>query len=491
MPAPVPTAATGLLGSYPAFPGCFDELMGTDGLPWPDFRRCLDALANASADEFARAQALAEMALLHQGVTFSVYKDARGTEKIFPFCLIPRLIAAPDWARLQRALEQRLRALNLFLDDMYAEQKILAAGVVPKELVLGAAGYLPRLRGIRPKGGVRVHIAGIDLIRDPHGTFRVLEDNLRTPSGVSYVLENRVISKRIHPRVLAAARVQRVDDYPARLADTLRAVSPVAPEDTTAVMLTPGPYNSAYFEHTFLSRHMGVELVQGPDLFVERDQVFLRTTRGPRRVHVIYRRIDDAFLDPETFREDSLLGVPGLMRAWAAGHVALVNAPGNGVADDKAVYPFVPDMIRFYLSEEPLLEQVPTYVCLRDEDRRYVLDHLSELVVKAVDEAGGYGMLMGPQATSEERAEFARRIQANPRSYIAQPRIELSTCPTWLPEERTIEPRRVDLRPYVLTSPDGPWVLPGGLTRVALVEGSYVVNSSQGGGSKDTWVQKP
>jgi len=267
-------------------------------------------------------------------------------------------------------------------------------------------------------------------------------------------------------------------------------VSPVAPEDTTIVVLTPGPYNSAYFEHTFLARNLGVELVQGGDLFVERDRVFLRTTRGPRAVDVIYRRIDDAFLDPEAFRPDSLLGVRGLMRAWAAGHVTLVNAPGNGVADDKAIYPFVPAMIRFYLGEEPALEQVPTFVCLRNDDRRQVLERLGELVVKAVDEAGGYGMLMGPQASAAERDEFARRIAAEPRRYIAQPRIELSTCPTWLPERRRVEPRRVDLRPYVLTDRDGPWVLPGGLTRVALVEGSYVVNSSQGGGSKDTWVQK-
>src|SRR5262249_53384932 len=345
----------------------------------------------------------AELALLNQGVTFSVYDDARGTEKIFPFCLIPRIISAADWAALARGLEQRLRALNLFLDDVYGEQRILAAGVVPPEMVLGAAGYNPRLSGLKAPGGVRVHIAGIDLIRDPQGTFRVLEDNLRTPSGVSYVVENRVISKRIHPALVDAARVHRVDHYPARLAETLRSVAPVAPDDATLVLLTPGPYNSAYFEHTFLARHMGVELVQGGDLFVERDRVFLRTTRGPRQVHVVYRRIDDAYLDPEVFRKDSLLGVPGLMRAWAAGNVTLVNAPGNGVADDKAIYPFVPDMIRFYLGEEPALAQVPTYVCLRDEDRRFVLEHLDQLVVKAVDEAGGYGMLMGPQASAAQR----------------------------------------------------------------------------------------
>jgi uncharacterized circularly permuted ATP-grasp superfamily protein len=487
----VQSQAVGLLASYPATGSCFDELMADGGVPRSEFRRALEMLAAQSADEFARAQALAELALLNQGVTFSVYKDSRGTEKIFPFCLIPRMISARDWAKLELGLSQRLRALNLFLDDMYGEQKILAAGAVPAELILGAAQYNPKLRGVKPAGGVRVHIAGIDLIRDPQGVFRVLEDNLRTPSGVSYVVENRLISKRIHPRLVDAARVQRVDHYPARLAETLRSVSPVAADDTTLVVLTPGPYNSAYFEHTFLARHMGVELVQGSDLFVEKDEVFLRTTRGARRVHVIYRRIDDAFLDPEYGRPDSLLGVKGLMRAWAAGTVALVNAPGNGVADDKAVYPFVPDMIKFYLGEEPQLEQVPTYVCLRDDDRKYVLEHLDELVVKAVDEAGGYGMLMGPQSSAAEREEFAARIKAEPRRYIAQPRVELSTCPTWVPSIRRVEPRRVDLRPYVLTSREGPWVLPGGLTRVALVEGSYVVNSSQGGGSKDTWVQKP
>jgi uncharacterized circularly permuted ATP-grasp superfamily protein len=344
------------------------------------------------------------------------------------------------------------------------------------------------LRGVRPPGGVRIHIGGIDLIRDPAGVFRVLEDNLRTPSGVSYVIENRVVSKRVLPRAVDAARVHRVDHYPSRLADALRSVAPEA--DGTVVVLTPGPYNSAYFEHSFLARQMGLELVQAPDLFVEQDKVFLRTTRGPRRVDVIYRRTDEAFLDPEVFRPDSLLGVRGLMRAYRAGNVSLANAPGNGVADDKAVYAFVPAMIRFYLSEEPILEQVDTFVCAREEDRTYVLEHLPELVVKAVDEAGGYGMLMGPQASAAEREEFRLRIVAEPRRYIAQHRVELSTCPTFLAAEQKVAPRRVDLRPYILTSKSGVWVLPGGLTRVALVEGSYVVNSSQGGGSKDTWVLK-
>jgi uncharacterized circularly permuted ATP-grasp superfamily protein len=480
---------SGLFDGYAVAPGTFDELFGNTGQPRPDFLRILDLLGHRTPEEFARLQTLAERALLNQGVTFSVYSDSRGTEKIFPFCLVPRIVSAQDWAPLERGLQQRVRALGLFLDDVYGEQRILAEKPELREMVLGTPLFLQRLRGIRPPGGVRIHIAGIDLIRDGQGTFRVLEDNLRTPSGVSYVLENRMLSKRVLPEVLEHARVRRVDHYPARLAETLRSVSPEDPEHSTVVVLTPGPYNSAYFEHSFLARTMGVELVQAADLFVEDERVFVRTTRGPRRVHVIYRRVDDAFLDPEVFRPDSMLGVRGLMRAWAAGNVTLANAPGNGVSDDKAVYAFVPDIIRFYLSEEPLLEQVPTYVCLRPEDRAYVLDHLHELVVKTVDEAGGYGMLMGPQSTAEEREDFRRRILESPRRYIAQPRVELSSCPTWDGKSRGMVSRRVDLRPYILTGPQGPWVLPGGLSRVALRAGSYVVNSSQGGGSKDTWVR--
>ncbi len=491
-----------LFADYPLLPGTYDELLTmTGGLhaaaPRPEFRRALDMLATMSPDAFARAQGLAELALLNQGVTFSVYSDNRGTEKIFPFCLVPRIVSAQAFAHIERGLEQRLRALGLFLDDVYGDQRILEGRPVLRDLVLGAKLYLPVLRGVRPPGGVRIHVSGVDLIRDHEGTFRVLEDNLRTPSGVSYVVENRLISKRILPQVFDLARVHRVDHYPARLVEALRSVSPEAhpgerpgADGSTVVVLTPGPYNSAYFEHSFLARTMGIELVQAPDLFVDDDRVFVRTTRGARRVHVIYRRTDDAFLDPDAFRPDSALGVRGLVRAYAKGNVALANAPGNGVADDKAVYAFVPEMIRFYLGEEPILEQVPTYVCARDDDRAYVLDHLDALVVKAVDEAGGVGMLMGPQASAAERAEFRARIIADPRRYIAQHRVELSTCPTWDGKQRRMVPRRVDLRPYILTSPEGPWVLPGGLSRVALREGSYVVNSSQGGGSKDTWVLK-
>ena len=482
--------ASGLFADYPALPGTYDEMF-ENNTSRAAFSRVVALLAKMRPEELARAQTLAEAALLQQGVTFSVYGDSRGTEKIFPFCLLPRIVAAEDFRRLERGLQQRLRALSLFLDDVYGDQKILEAGIIPPEIVLGAAGYRANLRGIKPPGGVRIHISGVDLIRDPSGTRRVLEDNLRTPSGVSYVVENRLISKRMFPRIFDTARVHRVDHYPTRLAETLRSVAPRPDaKEINAVVLTPGPYNSAYFEHSFLARTMGLELVQAPDLYVDGDKVFCRTTRGPRRIDVIYRRTDESFLDPEVFRPDSQLGVPGLMRAYAAGNVALANAPGNGVADDKAIYPFVPDMIEFYLGEQPLLEQVPTYVCAFDNDRTYVLEHLAEMVVKAVDEAGGYGMLMGPQATTAELEEFRAKILATPRRYIAQHRVELSSCPTFIGDRMAVEPRRVDLRPYILTSREGPWVLPGGLTRVALARGSYVVNSSQGGGSKDTWVLK-
>jgi uncharacterized circularly permuted ATP-grasp superfamily protein len=481
---------TSLFADYRTLPGTYDELFQEPGTPRDEFARAVPALEGRTREEFARLQALSELALLNQGVTFSVYSDDRGTEKIFPFCLMPRLISGDDWARLERGLTQRLQALEAFLDDVYGPQRILTEKVIPADLVLGAKSYDARLRGVRPPGGVRVHVSGIDLIRDPAGTFRVLEDNLRCPSGVSYVLENRLLSKRVLPDVLERAQVQGVEQYPSRLATALRSLSPEPSERSNVVVLTPGPYNSAYFEHSFLARTMGMELVQAADLHVEDDEVYLRTTRGPRRVHVIYRRIDDAYLDPRFFRPDSLLGVPGLVRAWAAGKVTLANAPGNGVADDKAVYAFVPDMIRFYLSEEPLLAQVPTFVCARRADQDYVLERIAELVVKAVDEAGGYGMLMGPQASAAERDLFRERVRAEPRKYIAQHRIELSACPTWDGAERRMVPRRVDLRPYIVNGRDGPWVLPGGLTRVALRAGSYVVNSSQGGGSKDTWVLK-
>jgi uncharacterized circularly permuted ATP-grasp superfamily protein len=485
-----------LFRSYKPIDGSYDELVDAAGTARPAARRAVRILDRLSPGEFGQAQALAELSLYNQGVTFSVYSDKRGTEKIFPICLCPRVIAAEEWTRVERGLAQRIAALCAFLDDVYGDQLLFKSGngvrhhAFPADLILGAKFYLPKLRGLRPPGGVRIPIAGIDLIRGPDGEFRVLEDNVRTPSGVSYVLENRLVTKRIFQGAVEEAAVRPVEQYPLQLAETLRALTPVDAGEARVVLLTPGPFNSAYFEHTFLARTMGIELVEPGDLFVEQDTVFVRTTYGPQRVHVIYRRMDDAFLDPEFFRPDSLLGVPGLMRAYAAGNVALVNAPGNGCADDKAVYPFVPDMIRYYLGEEPILAQVDTFVCARPDDLRYVVENLHRLVVKAVDEAGGYGMLMGPQASAGERDDFRRRVLAEPRRYIAQHRVELSTCPTWDPERAQLSPRRVDLRPFILTRPSGSWVLPGGLTRVALVEGSYVVNSSQGGGSKDTWVQR-
>lgn len=480
-----------LFDRYSPLAGCYDELVAPDGSPRPHAKRSWSFFGRMGANQFARLQGLAELSLYNQGVTFSVYSDQCGTEKIFPICLMPRIISASEWQRVEKGLVQRIQALNLFLDDLYGEQRILRERAIPPELILGAKFFLPELRGIRPAGGVRIPIAGIDLIRGPDGEFLVLEDNVRTPSGVSYVVENRLVTKRIFFRhATAMTGVLPVEQYPIELARTLRSISPVDADATRMVLLTPGAYNSAYFEHTFLARHMGIDLVEASDLFVDDDTVFVRTTHGPKRVDVIYRRIDDAFLDPEFFRPDSLLGVPGLMRAYAKGRVALANAPGNGCADDKAVYPFVPDMIRFYLREDPVLPQVDTYVCARNDDCAYVVDHLSDLVVKAVDEAGGYGMLMGPTSTQAEQDEFRRRILENPRKYIAQHRVELSTCPTWDPANQRLAPRRVDLRPFILTRPDGSWVLPGGLTRVALVEGSYVVNSSQGGGSKDTWIQR-
>jgi uncharacterized circularly permuted ATP-grasp superfamily protein len=485
-----------LFQSYKPLAGSYDELIDADGAARPAARRAVRILDRLTPGEFGQAQSLAELSLYNQGVTFSVYSDKRGTEKIFPICLCPRVIAAPEWAQVERGLAQRIAALCAFLDDIYGDQLLFKSGngvrhhAFPADLILGAKFYLPQLRGLRPPGGVRIPIAGIDLIRGPDGQFRVLEDNVRTPSGVSYVVENRLVTKRIFQGAVDESAVRPVEQYPLQLAETLRALAPVGAGDSRVVLLTPGPFNSAYFEHTFLARTMGIELVEPSDLFVEQDTVFVRTTYGPQRVHVIYRRVDDAFLDPEFFRADSLLGVPGLMRAYAAGQVALVNAPGNGCADDKAVYPFVPDMIRYYLGEEPILEQVDTLVCTRPDDLAYVVENLHRLVVKSVDEAGGYGMLMGPQASASEREEFRRRVLAEPRRYIAQHRVELSTCPTWDPDRGQLAPRRVDLRPFILTRPSGSWVLPGGLTRVALVEGSYVVNSSQGGGSKDTWVQR-
>lgn len=474
-----------LLTGYSPLKGTYDEYFKDQNSPRPGLKGLTRLLDDLGEHEFRLRQQLADEAFMLGGITFSVYSDDRGVEKIMPFDLIPRAVSGKEWQKCERGLIQRIQALNMFLKDIYHEQKILKDEVVPEFLIKQSSGYLKEACGIMPPGGVYVHVAGIDLIRGPDGNFVVLEDNLRTPSGVSYVLENRAIMKRVFPRIFARAKIKNVEDYPHWLRNALTELSPVDASETRAVVLTPGPYNSAYFEHSFLARRMGCELVQGSDLFVRDNKVYVKTTYGPQRVHVIYRRIDDAYLDPEVFKKDSLLGVPGIYRAYKEGNVTLANALGNGVADDKAVYPYVPDMIRYYLSEEPIIEQVKTYLCHRDKDRKYVLENLKDLVVKEVDASGGYGMLIGPRSTKAEIQKFARQIEKNPRGYIAQPLVELSTCPTWT--DKGTAPRRVDLRPYIISG-QHTRVLPGGLTRVALAQDSYVVNSSQGGGTKDTWI---
>jgi uncharacterized circularly permuted ATP-grasp superfamily protein len=464
----------------------FDEMFEAAGQPRPGARLLSDMLQTLPEEEVARRQRAAEALLLRLGITFNVYGDAAGSEKIFPFDLIPRIVEANEWSRIEQGLKQRITALNLFIGDIYGEKRILRDGVIPEDVILSAASYRKQCEGLKPPGGVWCHITGTDLVRHSDGRIYVLEDNLRVPSGVSYVLENRDILKRTFPRVFEGSRVRPVEDYPSRLFETLEAIAPPnLSHAPNVVLLTPGIFNSAYFEHSFLAQQMGVQLVEGRDLLVQDGFVWMRTTKGLHRVDVIYRRIDDDFLDPEAFRPDSMLGVPGLLGVYRAGRVALANAPGNGVADDKVVYAYVPDMIRYYLGEDAILASVPTYLCWREEDRRYVLEHLPELVVKSANEAGGYGMLVGPHSTAEQRADFAERIRMNPRNYIAQPTLGLSRVPTLT--DTGIEGRHVDLRPYILYGKEI-WVLPGGLTRVALRKGSLVVNSSQGGGSKDTWV---
>jgi uncharacterized circularly permuted ATP-grasp superfamily protein len=465
--------------------GFFDEMFDPAGVPRPGANLVVERISALPGEELVRRQRAAERALLHLGITFSVYGDDSGAERIFPFDIVPRIVQAGEWEVMERGLKQRVHALNLFIHDVYNEQKILKDQVVPGELVFSAEGFRKPCLGLKPPHGIWCHISGTDLVRHGDGRYYVLEDNLRCPSGVSYVLENRLVMKRTFPMVFDACSVQPVTDYPSRLLDMLQYLAPKKVRDPLVAVWTPGVYNSAYFEHSFLAQQMGVQLVEGRDLVVHQGKVMMRTTKGLERVDVIYRRIDDDFIDPETFRPDSLLGVPGLMAAYQNGEVALANAPGTGVADDKAVYAYVPEIIKYYLGEEPIIHNVPTYACWRPDDLKYVLEHLSELVVKAVNESGGYGMLVGPHATAEQRAEFARRIQAKPRNYIAQPTLALSRVPVLVDDH--FEGRHVDLRPYILYGEET-YVLPGGLTRVALKKGSLVVNSSQGGGSKDTWV---
>ena len=469
--------------------GFYDEMFLPDGSARPEARLLLESIQSLEEGQLERCQHAAERLLLQLGITFNVYGDSQGTEKIFPFDLIPRIVAAKEWEWIERGLKQRIQALNEFIDDIYHEQKILKDKVIPEDVIRSAASYRPQCFGINPPRKVWCHITGTDLVRHGDGQVYVLEDNLRVPSGVSYVLENRDLMKRTFPQVFEGLRIRPVDDYPSKLLETLESIAPPgANGNPTVVLLTPGIYNSAYFEHAFLAQKMGIQLVEGSDLVVSDEIVWMRTTKGLRKVDVIYRRIDDDFLDPQVFRKDSLLGVPGLVNAYRQGNVALANAPGNGVADDKVVYAYVPDMIKYYLSQDAILPNVPTYLCWRDADRQHVLGNLDKLVVKAANESGGYGMLVGPHSTAEQREVFAKKIEENPRNYIAQPTLALSRVPTLI--EDRLEGRHVDLRPYILYGKHI-HVLPGGLTRVALRKGSLVVNSSQGGGSKDTWVLAP
>ena len=466
--------------------GAWDELVDPDGNARPACGQLVEHLQHLGLAELQQRQDLAELDIVGMGITFTVYSDGRGIDRAWPFDVIPRVIAASEWRRVELGLVQRLKAINLFIDDVYHEQRIVRAGVFPADLLAESVNFRPECVGVSPRHGVWAHISGSDLVRDADGTFYVLEDNLRVPSGVSYVLENRAISKRAFADLFARQSILPVDAYTDELNRMLTSLAPEGIDEPTIAVLTPGIYNSAYFEHSFLAQRIGAALVEGADLVVgDDDCVFMRTIGGLERVHVIYRRVDDVFLDPEVFRPDSQVGVPGLMRAWRAGNVGIANAPGAGVADDKVVYAWVPDMIRYYLGEEPLLPNVPTYRCHYDDEREYVLAHLKELVVKPANESGGYGLLIGDRATDAELAECAARIAADPRNWVAQPILSLSTAPTLC--DGRIEPRHVDLRPFILSG-DTSYVSAGGLTRVALRRGSLVVNSSQGGGSKDTWI---
>ncbi len=465
--------------------GFYDEMFAADGSARPAVQMLVERIEGFPEGELNRRQIAAEHALLRMGITFNVYADEQGVEKIFPFDLIPRIIDANEWEWIERGLKQRIHALNLFIDDVYHDQKIIKDGIVPADVVLSSERYLEPCIGLDPPRGVWCHITGTDLVRDGDGQVYVLEDNLGCPSGVSYVVENRQLMKRTFPQLFGMSQIQPVEDYPSQLLNTLRYLVTDKVLSPEVALLTPGIYNSAYFEHSFLAQQMGVELVEGRDLVVMDGFVHARTTKGFERVDVIYRRINDDFLDPTVFQPESMLGVPGLMDVYKAGRVALVNAPGTCVADDKVVCSFVPQIIKYYLGEDIIVPNVPTYMCWEDTDRKYVLEHLDELVVKEANQSGGYGMLIGPHSTKAEREEFARRIKDNPRNYIAQPTLSLSRVPVLIDDH--FEGRHVDLRPFILYGEDI-YVLPGGLTRVALKKGSLVVNSSQGGGSKDTWV---
>lgn len=464
----------------------FDELISVEGEARGAATKLVRHISEMKDDELDKRRQMAEATIQEMGISFTVYTEEGNIDRAWPFDIIPRTIPSDEWKQAAEGLKQRLCALNMFIDDLYHDQNIIRDGIVPEHVIKESPNFLPECKGVSPAYGVWAHICGTDLVRDGEGKFFVLEDNLRVPSGVSYMLENRAITKRVLPEIFEKENILPLDDYCAQLFDMLVSLSPREVEEPEIVVLTPGIFNSAYFEHAFLAQQMGAELVEGSDLFVEDDCVYMKTISGPERVDVIYRRIDDAFIDPEVFREDSALGVPGLIRAWKKGNVAIANAPGAGVADDKVVYAYVPQIIKYYLNEEPILSNVETFLCEVPEQREYVLANLDKLVVKPANESGGYGMLVGPHSTKKEQAKFAELIQENPRNYIAQPTLNLSTAPTLIGPQN-LEPRHLDLRPFILQGKDS-YVTTGGLTRVAMKKGSLVVNSSQGGGSKDTWI---
>lgn len=476
-----------LLQAYNCTEDIWDEMCcGNKQKIRDQYAKVFDVLQSLQVNDLEQKDRLAGELFMNQGITFTVYSDNAGIERIFPFDIIPRIITSKEWEHIEKGIQQRLKALNMFLKDIYNEQEIIKVGVIPAALIASCPHYLREVHGIQVPHDIYVHISGIDLIRGDDGNFYILEDNLRTPSGVSYMLENREVTKRIFPDMLAANKVRMVNNYPLLLHQILLSMAPQQISNPTVVLLTPGVFNSAYYEHTFLARQMGVQLVEGRDLVVDNHKVYMKTTRGLEQVHVIYRRIDDDFIDPMVFRPESVLGVPGIIGAYRKGNVALINAVGNGVADDKAVYAYVPAMIKYYLNEEPILLNVPTYELMNEDARQYVFENIQKMVVKRTNQSGGYGMVMGNNIEESEWLKARAEIEADPRSFIAQPIIKLSTVPCFI--DGKFQPRHVDLRPYALCGPDGVKIVPGGLTRVALREGSLVVNSSQGGGSKDTWV---
>jgi uncharacterized circularly permuted ATP-grasp superfamily protein len=478
-----------LFAGYELGAGFFDEAFASPYEMRSHYEKILEHFKKYSLADLNELNEYTKLSFFNQGITFNVYSDtSQGTERIFPFDLFPRIIPNKEWDMIEKGVIQRTKAINLFLDDLYHEKKILNDKIIPEELITTSKNYLKQMMGVTPMGKVYTHISGTDIIKAADGEYYILEDNVRCPSGVSYVLSNRTALKRTFPEILASCKVQAVDSYPDRLLDMLISVAPNGVDDPHCVVLTPGMYNSAYFEHTFLASQMGIELVEGQDLFVERNFVYVKTIRGAKRVDVIYRRVDDDFIDPLEFRKDSLLGVPNIMAAYRAGNVTLVNAPGTGVADDKAVYTYMPEIIKYYLDEEIILKNVPTYRCEKQDDLKYVLENMENLVVKPVDESGGYGVMIGTKSTKEERDAYKLRIKENPRKYIAQPIMQLSTHPTFIEETNRFEQRHIDLRTFTLMGKKEIYVCKGGLSRVALRRGSLIVNSSQGGGSKDTWV---